>query len=85
MDRIKKIRMAFCKYLFTIAKEKSFTIEDIVKATNKSYTEVKKILEGLISPTFDDMLLIADLLDIHVTLSPEIPFGHKKVWKQFLA
>ncbi len=84
MDRIKKIRMAFCKYLFAIAKEKSFTIEDIVKATNKSYTEVKKILEGLISPTFDDMLLIADMLDIHVTLSAEIPLGHKKIWKQFL-
>ena len=76
--------MAFCKYLYTIVKEKSLTIEDIMKRTNKSYTEVKKILEGLISPTFDDMLMIADMLDVHLTLAPEISLGHKKIWKQFL-
>ncbi len=79
MERIKKMRMAFCKYLYEIAKEKNLTIEDIVKKTNRSYTEVKKILEGLISPSFDDLLVIADLLDIHVTLNVEIPLGHKKI------
>jgi len=73
--------MVFCKYLFAIAKEKNISIEDIVKATNKSYTEVKKILEGLLSPSFDDILVIADLLNIHVTLTPEIPLGHKKISK----
>lgn len=73
--------MIFCKYLQAIAKEKNFTIEDIVRVTNKSYTEVKKILDGLISPSFDDILLIADLLNIHVTLNTEIPFGHKKISK----
>lgn len=73
--------MVFCKYLYTIAKEKNITIEDIVKATNKSYTEVKKILEGLISPSFDDLLIIADFLKIHVTLNVELPLGHKKISK----
>jgi Helix-turn-helix len=81
MERIKRMRMVFCKYLYSIAKEKDLTIEDIVKRTNKSYTEVKKILEGLIAPTLDDLLLIADLLDIQVTLNMEIPLGHKKVAK----
>ena len=71
--------MVFCKYLNTIAKEKNLTIEDIVKRTNKSYTEIKKILEGLISPSLDDLLLIAELLDINVTLNVEIPLGHKKI------
>jgi transcriptional regulator with XRE-family HTH domain len=79
MEKIKRMRMVFCKYLYTIAKEKNLTIEDIVKRTNKSYTEIKKILEGLISPSLDDLLLIADILDIHVTLNPEMPFGHKKI------
>ena len=79
MEKIKRMRMVFCKYLNTIAKEKNLTIEDIVKRTNKSYTEIKKILEGLISPSLDDLLLIADILDIHVTLSTEMPFGHKKI------
>jgi transcriptional regulator with XRE-family HTH domain len=73
--------MVFCKYLHTIAMEKNLTIEDIVKKTNKSYTEIKKILEGLISPSLDDLLLIADMLDIHVTLTSEIPLGHKKIAK----
>ncbi len=79
MEKIKRMRMVFCKYLNTIAKEKNLTIEDIVKRTNKSYTEIKKILEGLISPSLDDLLLIADILDIQVTLASDIPFGHKKI------
>jgi len=73
--------MVFCKYLHTIAKERNFTVDDIVKRTNKSYTEVKRILDGFMSPSFDDLLLIADLLDIHVTLTTEIPLGHKKIMK----
>ena len=73
--------MVFCKYLHAIAKERNFTVDDIVKRTNKSYTEVKRILEGFISPSFDDLLLIADILDIHVTLNTEIPLGHKKIMK----
>ena len=79
MEKIKRVRMVFCKYLYTIVKERNLTIEDIVKKTNRSYTEIKKILEGLISPSLDDLLLIADLLDIHVTLNAEIPLGHKKI------
>lgn len=71
--------MVFCKYLYTIAKEKNFTIEDIARKTKKTYTEVKKILEGLVSPTLDDLLQIADLLNIHVTLNVEIPLGQKKI------
>jgi len=73
--------MVFCKYLQTLAKERNLTIDDIVKKTNKSYTEVKRIMEGLISPSFDDLLLIADMLGIHVTLTAEIPLGHKKIMK----
>jgi len=35
--------MVFCKYLSSIAKGKEiFSIEDIVRKTNKSYTEVKE-------------------------------------------
>jgi len=79
MERIKKMRMVFCKYLYTIAKEKNYTIEDIARKTKKTYTEVKKILEGLVSPTLDDLLQIADLLNIHVTLNVEIPLGQKKI------
>lgn len=79
MERIKKMRMVFCKYLFTIAKEKNYTIEEIARKTKKTYTEVKKILEGLVSPTLDDLLQIADLLNIHVTLNVEIPLGQKKI------
>ena len=71
--------MVFCKYLFTIAKEKNYTIEEIARKTKKTYTEVKKILEGLVSPTLDDLLQIADLLNIHVTLNVEIPLGQKKI------
>jgi len=71
--------MVFCKYLYTIAKEKNFTIDDIARRTKKTYTEVKKILEGLVSPTLDDLLQIADLLNIHVTLNVEIPLGQKKI------
>jgi len=76
--------MAFCKYLFVIAREKNLTIEDIVRKTNKSYSEVKRILEGLISPSFDDLLLIAEMLDIHVTLNPEMSLAHKKISKIFI-
>lgn len=83
MERIKRMRMVFCKYLHTIAREKNLSIDDIVKKTNRSYTEIKKILEGLISPTLDDVLLIADILDINVTLNVEIPLGHKKVARMF--
>lgn len=75
------MRMVFCKYLHATAKEKNVTIEDIVRKTNKSYTEVKKIMEGFMSPSFDDLLMIADLLGIHVTLMAEIPLGHKKIMK----
>ncbi len=78
MERIKRMRMVFCKYLYTIAKEKNLSIEDIIKKTNRSYTEIKTILEGLISPSLDDLLLIAEILDINVTLNVEIPLGHKK-------
>ena len=73
------MRMVFCKYLYTIAKEKNYTIEDIAVKTKKTYTEVKKILEGLVSPTLDDLLQISDLLNIHVTLNVEIPLGQKKI------
>ena len=73
------MRMIFCKYLYTIAKEKGLSIEDIVKKTNRSYTEIKKILEGLISPSLDDLLLIAEILEINVTLNVEIPLAHKKI------
>jgi transcriptional regulator with XRE-family HTH domain len=81
MERIKRMRMVFCKYLHAIAKEKDYSIDDIVRKTNKSYTEVRKIMEGFISPSFDDLLLIADLLGVHVTLTAEIPLGHKRVMK----
>jgi transcriptional regulator with XRE-family HTH domain len=81
MERIKRMRMVFCKYLYAIAKEKNVTIEDIVRKTNKSYTEVKRIMEGFMSPSLDDLLLIADLLGIHVTLTAEIPLAHKKIMK----
>ena len=77
------MRMVFCKYLSSIAREKNFTIEDIVRKTNRSYTEVKRILDGLMPPSFDDLLLIADLLGVHVTLAPEIPFAHKKISRTF--
>lgn len=79
MERIKRARMIFCKYLSSIAKEKNLTIEDIVRKTNRSYTEVKKIMEGFLSPSFDDLLLIADLLNTHITLTTEIPLGHQKI------
>jgi transcriptional regulator with XRE-family HTH domain len=79
MERIKRMRMVFCKYLHTIAREKNLSIDDIVRKTNRSYTEIKKILEGLVSPSLDDLLLIAEILDINVTLNVEIPLGHKKV------
>jgi transcriptional regulator with XRE-family HTH domain len=79
MERIKRMRMVFCKYLFTIAREKNLSIDDIVKKTNRSYTEIKKILEGLVSPSLDDLLLIAEILDINVTLNVEVPLGQKKV------
>ena len=79
MERIKRMRMVFCKYLHTIAREKNLSIDDIVKKTNRSYTEIKKILEGLVSPSLDDLLLIAEILNINVTLNLEIPLGHKKV------
>lgn len=75
--------MVFCKYLHFIAKEKDFTIEEIAKKTRKTYTEIKKILEGLVSPSLDDLLLIADLLNIHITLNVEIPLGQKKIAKTF--
>ena len=78
------MRMVFCRYLYTIAKERNFTLEDIVRKTNKSYTEVKKIMEGLMPPSFDDLLLIADLLGIQVTLNTEIPLAHKKIDKAFV-
>jgi transcriptional regulator with XRE-family HTH domain len=81
MERIKRMRVVFCKYLYSIAKEKNFTIDDIVQATNKSYSEIKKILEGLVAPSLDDLLIIAELLDIQVTLNMEIPLGHKKIAK----
>jgi transcriptional regulator with XRE-family HTH domain len=81
MERIKRMRMVFCKYLSAIAKERNVTIEDIVRKTNKSYTEVKKIMDGFMSPSFDDLLIIADFLGIHVTLMAEIPLGHKKIMK----
>jgi len=77
------MRMVFCKYLQTIAREKNLSIDDIVKKTNRSYTEIKKILEGLISPSLDDLLMIAEILDIHVTLTVEMPLGHKKVARMF--
>ena len=73
--------MVLCKYLQIMALEKNLTIDDIVKRTNKSYTEIKKILEGLISPSLDDLMLIAELLDVQVTLTSEIPLGHKKIAK----
>jgi hypothetical protein len=79
MEKIKRMRLVFCKYLSTIAREKNVTIDDIVKKTNRSYTEIKKILEGLISPSLDDLLLIAELLEINVTLNVEISLGHKKI------
>ena len=79
MERIKRMRMVFCKYLHTIAREKNLSIDDIVKKTNRSYTEIKKILEGLISPSLDDLLMIAEILNINVTLNVEIPLGQKKV------
>jgi transcriptional regulator with XRE-family HTH domain len=69
--------------LHTIAREKNLSIDDIVKKTNRSYTEIKKILEGLISPSLDDLLMIAEILDIHVTLTVEMPLGHKKVARMF--
>ena len=81
MERIKRMRMVFCKYLYALIREKNLSIDDIVKKTNKSYTEVKKILEGLIAPSFDDLLLIADLLDFNITLTTELPLGHKKISK----
>ena len=81
MERIKRMRMVFCKYLYALVRERNLSIEDIVQKTNKSYTEVKKILEGLISPSFDDLLLIADLLNVNVTLTSEIPLAHKKISK----
>jgi transcriptional regulator with XRE-family HTH domain len=81
MEKIKRMRMVFCKYLHTISMEKNLTIDDIVKRTNKSYTEIKKTLEGLISPSLDDLMLIADMLDIQVTLTSDIPLGHKKIAK----
>jgi len=75
--------MAFCHYLQSIAKERNFSIEDIVRITNKSYTEVKRILDGLISPSLDDLLQIAEVLNIHVTLNSEIPFAHRKIVRLF--
>lgn len=79
MERIKRMRMVFCKYLHTIAREKKLSIDDIVKKTNRSYTEIKKILEGLVSPSLDDLLMIAELLEINVTLNVELPLGQKKI------
>lgn len=79
MDKIKKSRVVFCRYLSSLVNEKNFTIEDIVKFTNRSYTEVKRILEGLIDPTLEELLLIADMLNLHITLSRELPFDHKKI------
>ncbi|HEV3325849.1 MAG TPA: helix-turn-helix transcriptional regulator [Puia sp.] len=83
MERIKRLRMIFCRYLYSIVREKNLTIEDIVKKTDRSYTEIKRILEGLISPSLDDLLLIAEQLGIHVTLNTEIPLGHKKIERLF--
>lgn len=84
MERIKKIRQAFCSYLFAIAKEKKVSIEDIVKKTNRSYADIKNIFEGLISPSFDDLIMISELLNIHITLNAEISLGHKKIRKDIL-
>ncbi|MDR3716023.1 MAG: helix-turn-helix transcriptional regulator [Puia sp.] len=84
MEKIKKVRVAFCRYLQAIAKEKKITIDEIVQKTNRSYSDIKKILDGLISPSFDDLVVIADLLNIHITLNPEISLAHKKISNEIL-
>lgn len=84
MERIKKVRIAFCRYLYAIASEKKITVEEIVHKTNRSYPDIKKIFEGLISPTLDDLLVIADLLNMHITLNPEISLAHKKIANEIL-
>ena len=84
MERIKRIRIVFCKYLSSIAKEKNIPIEEIVKATNRSYSEVKKILEGLISPSLDELVAIAEFLGTHITLNAELPLGHKRIERALL-
>ena len=72
-------RVGLCKYLYSFALDQNISLENIADKIDKPPELVKNIFAGTISPTVDDLILIANQLGLKLTFHQSVPFAQKKI------
>jgi transcriptional regulator with XRE-family HTH domain len=75
-------RISLCRFLQTLADEKKVTVEQLAERTGISVSELQSILKGLHSPTVDQLIAVANQLDMQLTFNQTISFAHRKAANQ---
>jgi transcriptional regulator with XRE-family HTH domain len=75
-------RISLCRFLQTLADEKKVSIEQLSDRTGISIPELQSILKGLHSPTVDQLIAVANQLDMQLTFNQTISFAHRKAANQ---
>jgi hypothetical protein len=75
-------RVSLCRFLRTLADEKQVPVALLSSRTGIAEQELESMLQGLHSPTVDQLIAVANQLDMQLTFHKTISFAHKKAGNQ---
>jgi hypothetical protein len=75
-------RVSLCRFLRALADEKQVPVALLSGRTGIPVTELESMLLGLHSPTVDQLIAVANQLDMQLTFHKTISFAHKKAGNQ---
>lgn len=75
-------RVSLCRFLETLAEEQQVSLEDLFERTGIPVPELESILKGNHSPTVDQLIAIANELEMQLTFHQTISFAHRKAANQ---
>lgn len=79
---IQQQRITLCLYLRSIAEERKVSIEQLSLNTGIAPAQLACILDGGCAPQVDELIAIANELDMQLTFQQNICFAHKKAGGQ---
>ncbi|NCI49964.1 helix-turn-helix transcriptional regulator [Sediminibacterium roseum] len=79
---IERQRVSLCRFLRTLAEEKQISVSELAERTGISVAELQSMLNGDHSPTVDQLITVANELDMQLTFQQSISFAHRKAANQ---
>lgn len=75
---IENQRVSLCLFLQSLAEEQLISIEELSIRTGIASCELASILQGITVPSIDQLIAVANELDMQLTFQHNLSFAHRK-------